>query len=109
GFAMLDSHCLKGPDIEKMIGLPQGASLSMQLLGEASHRFGRAELIKYEKVKGNNLYPKAAPPAIGFFRGAVVVSDLKKCINNLSIENIAGAVAREIDYLDQKFLAITLS
>ncbi|OFA29833.1 hypothetical protein BAE46_13160 [Glaciecola punicea] len=109
GFDMLDSHCLKGPDIEKMIGLPKGASLTMQLLGEASHRFGRAELIKYEKVKGNNLYPKAAPPAIGFFRGAVLVSDLKKCINSLSIENMVGAVPMEIDYIDQKFLAITLS
>lgn len=109
GFDMLDSHCLKGPDIEKMIGLPKGVSLTMQLLGESSHRFGRAELIKYEKVTGQNLYSRAAPPAIGFFRATVIVSDLKKCINNLSIENISYVAPMEMDYIDQNFLAITLS
>jgi catechol 2,3-dioxygenase-like lactoylglutathione lyase family enzyme len=77
GFARLTHHHLQGPEIEKMIGLPSGASLHMQLLGDVSHRFGRAELIKYEKVTGMDLYPRIKPPVIGFFRGAVLVQDIK--------------------------------
>jgi catechol 2,3-dioxygenase-like lactoylglutathione lyase family enzyme len=109
GFGMLDSHQLKGEKIEKMISLPKGASLNMQLLGNSDHRFGRAELIKYEKASGNNLYPKAAPPAIGFFRGAVIVGNLQACVDNLPKKAINGAKPTKINYLDRQYLTQSVS
>lgn len=75
GFARLDAHRLTGPEVERMVGLPNGGVLDMQLLGEASHRFGRAELVSYGAASGADRYPLARPPARGLFRGAVTVGD----------------------------------
>ncbi len=108
GFSTLDSHHLKGEEIEKMIGLPKGASLHMQLLGNQEHRFGRAELVKYEKVTGNNLYPRANPPAIGFFRAAVVVDNLEACVTELPENAVISKSTLKIDYLDRQFITRTV-
>lgn len=76
GFERLDYHRLTGPEVETMVGLRPGGVLEMQLLGDARHRFGRAELVGYGVDSGNDLYPLARPPALGLFRGAIRVADV---------------------------------
>lgn len=107
-FTRLDAHHLKGSEIEKMIGLPTGASLRMQLLGDPSHRFGRAELVKYEKALGENLYPRANPPAIGYFRAAVMVDSIVHSVQCLPDKAMVCEHEKTINYLDRQFVAHTV-
>lgn len=91
GLAPLGRHLLEGPEVEKMVGLPPGAKLEMQLLGEAEHRYGRAELVCYHGVKGKDLYPRSRPPARGLFRAAIWVDD---CVPAMERVRAAGYDAR---------------
>lgn len=90
GLARLDHHLLEGPAVEQMVGLPAGAKLEMQLLGEAEHRYGRAELVCYHGVTGRDLYSRCGPPARGLFRAAIWVDD---CASLLSRVHEAGYTA----------------
>lgn len=76
GFPRLDYHRLVGEAVEQMVGLRPGGVLEMQLLGDGTHRFGRAELVSYGSDCGRDLYPRAVPPARGLFRGAIRVDNV---------------------------------
>ena len=65
GLNLLNQNILAGEEIEKMIGLPSGASLDVVILGSEDNHFGRIELVEYRGVEGTNLYPKTAVPARG--------------------------------------------
>lgn len=54
-----------GPEVEKTIGLPPGASLDVRILGDNARPFGRVELVQYEGVASDNRYPRARAPARG--------------------------------------------
>ncbi len=54
-----------GPEVEKTIGLPPGASLDVRILGDNARPFGRVELVQYEGVASENRYPRARAPARG--------------------------------------------
>lgn len=54
-----------GPEVEKTIGLPPGASLDVRILGNSARPFGRVELVQYEGVAGENRYSRARAPARG--------------------------------------------
>jgi len=54
-----------GPEVEKTIGLPPGASLDVRILGDSARDFGRLELVQYEGVTSENRYPRARAPARG--------------------------------------------
>jgi len=54
-----------GPEVEKTIGLPPGASLDVRILGNSARPFGRVELVQYEGVVSENRYPRARAPARG--------------------------------------------
>ena len=76
GHELLMHHRITGPEIEAVVGLPPGAALDMRLLGEPENLFGRVELITYEGINGNNLFPAARPPATGSLGARVSVRDL---------------------------------
>jgi catechol 2,3-dioxygenase-like lactoylglutathione lyase family enzyme len=65
GLAMLSDNILKGPEIERMVGLPAGAYLDVSVLGQESEHFGRIEIVDYQGVEGRNLFPNAKPKALG--------------------------------------------
>ena len=46
-------------------GLLMGAALNMRLCGDDDNLFGRIELVSYEGVTSDNLFPAARPPATG--------------------------------------------
>ena len=62
-----------------MIGLPPGGGLTISLYGSVAHRFGRAELVRYQPSIGQDLYARTALPAIGLLRAAIDVEDLDRC------------------------------
>ncbi|MGI9329524.1 MAG: VOC family protein, partial [Gammaproteobacteria bacterium] len=68
GLDLLSDNILKGPEIEKMIGLPPGSALNVSIWGSPDQDFGRMELIEYQGARGNNLYPRARPRALGILR-----------------------------------------
>jgi catechol 2,3-dioxygenase-like lactoylglutathione lyase family enzyme len=70
-------HRFAGPEIEKTIGLPKGASLDIRILGDPASRYGRLELVQYAGAKSTNLYPRTAPPARGMLSATYFVPDLK--------------------------------
>jgi catechol 2,3-dioxygenase-like lactoylglutathione lyase family enzyme len=65
GHEQLMHHRISGEAIEKVIGLPPGAALDMRVLGDPEDYYGRLELITYEGLRGENLFPLACPPALG--------------------------------------------
>ena len=66
-----------GPEVEKTIGLPPGASLDITILGASASPYGRLEFVQYEKAAGRNLYPRMKPPARGMLSITYLVPDLK--------------------------------
>ena len=58
-------HTLEGEEVTRMIGLPDGARLDLCVLGEPGVRTGQMELIRYRGVHGQDLFPRARPPARG--------------------------------------------
>ena len=65
GLEVLSENLLKGPEIERMVGLPPGAGLDVRVLGHGDEHFGRIEIVDYQGVEGENRYPRAVPPALG--------------------------------------------
>lgn len=65
-----------GPEVEKTIGLPPGASLDVRILGDSARPFGRVELVQYEGVVSENRYPRARAPARGQLSLTFFTADL---------------------------------
>ena len=65
GFETVARHELGGPEIEKMIGLPEGAVLDITILGEPGEHLGQLEVIAYLGASGADRYPRTVPPARG--------------------------------------------
>jgi catechol 2,3-dioxygenase-like lactoylglutathione lyase family enzyme len=77
GLEDLSHNRFGGPEVERTIGLPPGASLDITILGAKSSPFGRLEFVQYEKAPGKNLYPRTRPPARGLLSITYIVPDLK--------------------------------
>jgi catechol 2,3-dioxygenase-like lactoylglutathione lyase family enzyme len=80
GLELLSQSRLAGPQVEKTIGLPPGAGLDIRILGEPKNDFGRLEIVQYEGVQSQNLYPRAVPPARGMLSVTYIVSDLSSVL-----------------------------
>ncbi len=85
------SEDLFGEHIEKMIGLPKGGGLRLNLLeGDEIDRYGRVELVTYvDAGKQDNLYKIANPPALGTLHCLFKVesiSEIKKKLQKRSID-----------------------
>jgi catechol 2,3-dioxygenase-like lactoylglutathione lyase family enzyme len=76
GLHMLSQLRLDGPDVERTIGLPQGAALVVRVLGSPEEHYGRLEFVQYERVTGRNLYSRTTPPARGLLSATYYVDDL---------------------------------
>lgn len=76
GLALVSHHRFGGPEVERTIGLPPGASLDVRILGDEAREFGRIELVQYEGVASENRYPRARAPARGQLSLTYFVDDL---------------------------------
>ncbi len=76
GLDILSDNILKGPEIERMVGLPPGAGLDVSVLGHAHEHFGRIEIVDYQGVDGANRYPRAKPKALGTLHVSYMTGDL---------------------------------
>ncbi len=81
GMSQLSYNRLAGPEVEKTIGLPPGAGLDIRILGDPKNEFGKLEIVQYEGVKSNNLYPRARPPARGMLSITYIVDDLSSLLS----------------------------
>jgi catechol 2,3-dioxygenase-like lactoylglutathione lyase family enzyme len=77
GLEDISHNRFSGPEVEKTIGLPPGASLDITILGAKASPYGRLEFVQYEKAAGRNLYPRTRPPARGMLSLTYLVPDLK--------------------------------
>ncbi|MDJ0709225.1 MAG: hypothetical protein QNJ14_02490 [Woeseiaceae bacterium] len=75
GLDKLNDNLLKGPEIERMIGLPPGAGLDVSIWGRLTNDFGDIEIIEYQGVRGRNLYPAAVPKSLGVLHISYVTGD----------------------------------
>ena len=75
GLDKLNDNLLKGPEIERMVGLPPGAGLDVSIWGREGNDFGDIEVIEYQGVRGRNLYPRAVPKSLGVLHISYVVGD----------------------------------
>ena len=80
------SEDLFGEHVEKMIGLPKGGGLRLNLLeGDEIDRYGRVELVSYIGAKKqDNLYAIASPPALGTLHCLFRVEDIEMIKNKLN-------------------------
>ena len=80
------SEDLFGEHVEKMIGLPKGGGLRLNLLeGDEIDRYGRVELVSYIGAeKQDNLYTIASPPALGTLHCLFRVEDIEMIKNKLN-------------------------
>ena len=76
GLAMISHNTFVGPEIEKAVGLPKGASLDVRILGNPDNHYGRLEFVQYGGATSRNLYPRAKPPARGMLSISYLVKDL---------------------------------
>ncbi|MEL7538647.1 MAG: hypothetical protein AAFZ58_12365 [Pseudomonadota bacterium] len=75
GFEPLAHNVLAGAEIERMIGLPAGATLDVSMLGEPANPLGEMEIIRYGGTNGADLYPRARAPARGILEIHAYVDD----------------------------------
>lgn len=73
----LTDNVLKGPEVEKMVGLPPGAALDVSIWGKQTQPYGQIEVIEYRGVDGENRYPRARPKSRGILHVSYVVSTLE--------------------------------
>ncbi len=88
GLDILSDNLLKGPEIEKMVGLPAGSALDVSIWGKANQQFGRMEIIEYQGVRGNNLYPKAVPKSLGILHVTYLTDGLESLKATLADHDI---------------------
>ncbi len=83
-------HRIGGEAIEKIVGLPPGASLDMRVLGDPDDYYGRLELINYEGLDGENLFPRARPPALGTLLARFEIADAPALLSLLAERQLAA-------------------
>lgn len=84
----LNDNILRGPEIERMIGLPSGAALDVSIWGKPGLSFGGIEIIEYQGVSGTNLYPRAVPKALGVLHITYVVQSAAELQERLSMQEV---------------------
>ena len=85
------SEDLFGEHVEKMIGLPKGGGLRLNLLeGDELDRYGRVELVAYIGAeKQDDLYKIANPPALGTLHCVFRAEDIDNIKNKLRRRSVS--------------------
>jgi len=89
GLDLITENLFEGPEIEKMVGLPKGAGLDVSIVGDKASPYGQVELVEYQQVKGEDLYPRAKPPACGLLHLNYRLEDLKPFKDRLRQKDMA--------------------
>jgi hypothetical protein len=76
GLQLISHNVFSGPQIEKAVGLPPGATLDISIIGNADNHYGRIELVQYGGAKSANLFPRTVPPARGMLSVTYIVPQL---------------------------------
>jgi len=84
----LNENIFSGPEIEKIVGLPKGTALKILIWGREGFEMGELEIIEYQGVEGNNLYPRAKPKALGVLHIGYVVPDASLLKERLKTQNV---------------------
>ncbi|MFM7396468.1 MAG: hypothetical protein ACKO42_05055 [Gammaproteobacteria bacterium] len=82
-------HRFAGPEVERTIGLPPGGALDVRIFGDPAYDYGRLEIVQYEGVRSNDLYPRAVPPARGFLSVTFFVKDIDDVLRRKSVMRAA--------------------
>jgi catechol 2,3-dioxygenase-like lactoylglutathione lyase family enzyme len=88
GMAATLELLLKGPEIERTVGLPPDAGLDIRVFGDPDEPLGRIEIIEYQRVRGKDRYHLARPPARGILHVNYRVSDLVPVRERLAMANV---------------------
>ena len=75
---------LKGPKVEKMVGLPPGSALDVRIYGGRDAHFGLMEVVDYHGVEGSDRYAMAKPKALGTLHVSYFLDDLAPLKQRLS-------------------------
>ena len=65
GLELIGEHRLRGKSMEKLIGLPSGAVVAMNIFGAKENPYGQMQLVAYQGAQGTDRYSLARPPACG--------------------------------------------
>jgi len=77
GLQQIRSLHLRGPEIEKIIGLPPGGGLDGRFLGDPEEAYGTVQFSQYTgALNSENRYPRAKAPARGMLSLTYFVNDL---------------------------------
>ena len=79
---MLSSNYFKGEEIERMIGLPEGAGLDVSIWGAHGHRTAQLELVQYDGVTGKSLFSHGSLPNCGLHSVCFMSTNAKDIVNS---------------------------
>ena len=87
-----------GPEVEKTIGLPQGAGLDIRIFGDSAYEFGRLEIVQYEGVTSADLYPRTQPPARGLLSVTYFVPDVGAILTRAMASDVPRMRSMPVDH-----------
>lgn len=84
----LNENVFADPALIKTIGLPEGTRLNIHIWGRKGFDLGQLELIEYQGVEGNNLYPRAKPKSLGLLHLCYVIADNVLLLERLKLQGV---------------------
>lgn len=99
GLDMVMQDLLAGPEIERMVGLPEGAGIDFRVLGTEADPMGRIEVIEYQRTGGTDLFQRARPPATGTLHAGWQVTSLDPLRRQLDAKGIPYEIFDAVDAL----------
>ena len=88
GLALSHDNILAGPEIEKMIGLPQGCALEVSIWAQPGQPLGEVELVTYQGTDGADRYSRASPGRRGVTHLNWWVGDIETFSSHLSAHGV---------------------
>ncbi len=84
----LNENVFSDPKLIKAIGLPDGTVLNIHIWGRKGFDLGQLELIQYQGIEGDNLYPRAKPKSLGLLHLCYVIPDNSLLIDRLAQQGV---------------------